>query len=268
MTAQLSVLPNDHVPYEVLFECDDYAVINKPPGVITQPSGPEERSSLLNGLFSQWGYRLQNLGKKRDFGLLHRLDRGTSGLLMIGLTAQGYDALRAMFERRELNKEYWAVVSGHMSPSQGVCSLAIKEEREGRRKRALTFKQPGRGAQHALTLYKTLSRGALSLESGRAEVSLVACRIETGRLHQIRAHMSALGHPVLGDFDYGGASALNRHTRDVQRDALALHAVRLSFTCPLTHQARSFIAPPSEFFKELTRDAQLSLKKGSNGRGS
>ena len=264
MSPQLSVTPNPAVTFDVLYECEGYAVINKPSGLITQPRDEQARDTLLNGLFSRWGSRLQNLGKRRDFGLLHRLDRGTSGLLVIGLSCEAYDQLRAQFESREVQKEYWAILSGRPEPSLGRCELWIREERRGNSKRAKTISPSAslerrRGAQRALTLYKVLARGEAPLTPPLA-TSLVACRIETGRLHQIRAHMSALGCPVIGDFDYGGASPVNKLARGLARGALGLHAVRLVITDPITGERRGFVAPPTEAFRRLSKALGLSLK--------
>lgn len=257
MSAQLSVYPNPRVPYEVLHEEEGFAILHKPSGVVTQPGVGHDRDALLNGLFARWGARLQNLGKRRDYGLLHRLDRGASGLVAVGLTAAGYDHLRAQFEARAVQKEYWAVVHGH-PPAAGRCAWPIEEARVGGKKRALVRREEGaRGAQEALTLYRVLATGA----SPRGDAAaLVACRIETGRLHQIRAHLSALGHPLVGDHDYGPLTALNADHRARERGALALHAVRLRLAHPATSEPRAFVAPPPPHFRALC--AALGLRLG------
>ena len=261
MSAQLSLLPNPRVPYEVLHEEEAFAIINKPSGVVTQPGVGHERDALLNGLFARWGARLQNLGKRRDFGLLHRLDRGASGLVAVGLSAEGYDHLRAQFEAREVQKEYWAVVHGRPAPPAGRCDWPIEEARLEGRKRALVRRgaRAGEGAQRALTLYRVIAEGR---DARGAPVALVACRIETGRLHQIRAHLSALGHPLVGDHDYGPLTPLNAEHRARARGALALHAIRLRFTDPATGAARSFVAPPPEHFRALCADLGLRVGEG------
>jgi len=261
MSAQLSVHPNPAIRFEVIYETDELAVISKPADLITQPRDLTAQNTLLNGLFSRWGTKLQNLGKRRDFGLLHRLDRGTSGLLVIGLERHSYDDLRAQFEAREVQKEYWAIVRGSLSPQRGRCDDWILEVKRSGSKRARVIKARApreQGAQPALTLYKTLSQGA-SPVAGSVDASLIACRIETGRLHQIRAHMSALGHPVMGDFEYGGANELNRLARKISRGALGLHAVRLSVREPSTGLHRSFVAPPPESFQRFARALELKV---------
>ncbi len=115
---QLSVTPNPKVTYDVLYEDQDILMVNKPSKVVTQPGVGHDRDALLNGLFVSWGKSLQNLGKKRDYGLLHRLDRGTSGVVVIGLSIAGYEGMRALFRERGLRKNYCAIVHG-VTPSEG-----------------------------------------------------------------------------------------------------------------------------------------------------
>jgi 23S rRNA pseudouridine1911/1915/1917 synthase len=265
MSAHLSVPPNPRVPYEVIHTSRHFAIINKPSGVVTQPGIGHERDALLNGLFHRWGAQLQNLGKRRDFGLLHRLDRGASGLIAIGLTPEGYDHLRAQFEQRDIHKEYWAVIHGHPKERAGHCDWPIEELRREGKKRALVRRgpHPHPTAQPALTLYRVLSTGRAPNGDPAA---LIACRIETGRLHQIRAHMSALGHPIIGDHDYGPLTPLNIAHRERARGALALHAIRLKITDPTTHTLTTFIAPPPPHFKALC--AALDLSVGDTTRAA
>lgn len=266
MSSQFSIHPSTSVHFEVIYECEDFIVINKPPGLTTQPHDFQAHNTLLNGLFSRWGKQLQNLGKKRDFGLLHRLDRGTSGLLIVALTPTVYDALRSQFEERSIQKEYWAIIDGIPSPTQGRCQFWIREERHGSSKRAKVLVSPKasfQGAQPACTLYKVITH-AQTTDLSTKYVSLIACRIETGRLHQIRAHMSTLGHPIMGDFDYGGANELNRLARKIERGTLGLHAIKLNIYNPCTQKRCSFIAPPSLGFRRFTQRLGLSLKPVSS----
>src|SRR3954471_23021371 len=110
--AQFTIEPNENITFKVKYEDEDVVVVTKPARVVTSPGLGHERDSLLNGLFAKYGTKLQNLGKIRDFGLLHRLDRDTSGLVILALRGQAYDRLREVFEQREVGKYYWAVVRG------------------------------------------------------------------------------------------------------------------------------------------------------------
>lgn len=137
MPPQYSVSPNPRVPFEICYEDEHLIVLNKPASIVTQPGAKHTYDTLLNGAFDRWGNQLQNLGKKRDFGLLHRLDRGTSGLVIIALTPQSYDGMRALFETRNVKKRYWTLVSGHVQNLSGVCDSPILERRVNGKKQAV-----------------------------------------------------------------------------------------------------------------------------------
>jgi 23S rRNA pseudouridine1911/1915/1917 synthase len=213
MKMDFSVAPNPAVPYRLAYADDHVLVVDKPAGVVTEPGKKHAHDSLLNGLFTVYGRFLQNLGEQRDWGLLHRLDKDTSGLVIVALRNRAYDALRAQFEDRRIQKVYWALVAGQPRPAQGVSQKPIAELL-GTRKRAVIR----RDGQPAITAYRTLA------SSGG--VSLVEARPKTGRLHQIRVHFAELGCPVLGETIYGERSSLPRVPR------LCLHAAQLSFVHP------------------------------------
>ncbi|MFN3200321.1 MAG: RluA family pseudouridine synthase [Bradymonadia bacterium] len=242
---QLSVHPNPRVPLEVVYEGPHFLVVSKPSGVVTQPGVGHTRDTVLNGLFARYGKALQNLGKSRDFGLLHRLDRPTSGLLVVGLSIEGYDGLRQQFAKRTLLKEYVALVHGGPRPSKGVERTPIREIRRDGRKQAQVGEHPR--AEPAETRYEIVSRAR--------GVSLVQCRIKTGRLHQIRAHMAHRGSPVVGDREYGRRGELDRRFARSSKRAFFLHAGTLGFTDPVTGRGVQFNAPLPEthlkFLEEL-----------------
>lgn len=218
--SQLSVRPNKNVPFNVLAESNGYLAVEKPAGVATQPGIKHSHDTLLNGLFAQYGHELQNLGKKRDFGLLHRLDLAVSGVLLVGRTVDAYDYLRGLFERRAIEKNYVCLVHGTLK-GKGVISHPIREVRMKGEKTAQIGPHPR--AKEARTEFK-------SMESAGG-VSLVECTIPTGRLHQIRVHMASLGHPVVGDFKYGRRTGLDK---SLGRGRIALHASSIGFIPPHT----------------------------------
>lgn len=230
MTA-FSIQPNDEVTFKVHFEDEHLAVVTKPPHVVTQPGLGHEGDSLLNGLFSRWGPRLQKLGQARDFGLLHRLDRETSGVLVVALSAKAYDGLRTSFESREVRKYYWAFVHGTPDPAQGVIRKPIAESAGRTLDTPAPVRRSGKpgpkklarissGGKPAVTAYRTLSTGPLG--------SLVECRPVTGRLHQVRVHLESIGCPILGDGLYAPRGVAAGSGR------LALHSHRIVFTHPIT----------------------------------
>ncbi len=223
-----AVYPNAAVPFDIVFEDAHLLVVNKPAGVVTQPGKGHLRDALLNGLYARYGNLLNNVGPRRDFGLLHRLDRDASGLLVVAMRPNAYDALRANFAERTIEKDYLVMVAGNIQPPSGMIQARLKEIVAGDKKKVLITAQ----GQEAVSEYKVLAQGP------KAALALV--RIKTGRLHQIRAHMMFRGHPVLGDTLYGtddlarcGAPAAPR---------LALHAARLGFTHPETGEWQSFTA--------------------------
>lgn len=224
--AQLSIEPNERVQYKIRYQSEHVLVIEKPAHLVTQPGIGHERSSLLNGLFAEFGPKLQQLGKDRDFGLLHRLDKETSGLVVVALTAQAYDMLRDQFELRAVRKFYWAIVKDRPKGNSGVIRKPIAEfqgtptadKRERSGGRTLKLARISSAGKPALTAFRLISEGAAG--------SLVECRAVTGRLHQVRVHMASIGCPILGDQYYAPSSVRALGSR------LALHAHRVAFPDP------------------------------------
>jgi len=220
--ATLSIEPNDRVTFKVRYEDQDVMVVGKPAGVVTTPGLGHEADSLLNGLFARMGNRLQNLGKQRDFGLLHRLDRDTSGLVIVALSTGAYDALREAFEQRTVEKYYWAVTRNVPKRAQGVIRRPIAEY-EGKTPGDTRVKKLARvssAGKPALTAYRTLSASNTG--------ALLECRAVTGRLHQVRVHLESIGCPIYGDAFYSRTAPREGAHR------LALHAHRLAYSHPIT----------------------------------
>src|SRR5271170_4041915 len=231
------LIPNPDVPFEVVHADADLLVIAKPVGVVTQPGLGHARDSLLNGLFSKYGPKLKNLGVRRDWGLLHRLDRFSSGLLLVGLTPSAYDSLREDFQNRKIEKEYLTIVQGRPNPAQGVVQARLKEIHTGVKKVIIS-----RSGQEAISAYRTLAFSGSS--------ALVAVNIKTGRLHQIRAHMMFLGTPVLGEDIYAldKEKSLGKGPNAKREPHIYLHSWRLGFKHPLQRKWCEFIQPPPADF--------------------
>ncbi len=212
----LSVTPNPEITFKLRYEDAELAVVEKPARVVTQPGKGHDTDSLLNGLFSRWGKQLQNLGAARDFGLLHRLDRMTSGLLVVALRRDAYDALREAFEKRKVSKFYWAVCGKAPKGETGVIKRPIQEtEPRGNETKTARISSAGKASVTAYRLLSVSERGAL-----------IEARPLTGRLHQVRVHLDSIGCTVLGDDVYGPKALAGMAPR------LALHAHRLAFTHP------------------------------------
>jgi 23S rRNA pseudouridine1911/1915/1917 synthase len=211
----LSIEPNERITYGVAFEDEHLLVVEKPARVVTLPGKGHDTDSLLNGLFARHAGELQNLGKQRDFGLLHRLDKDASGLLIIARTVEAYDKLRASFESGDIRKYYWALVRGSPNRPKGLIKKPILEETSV--KKLARVSQAGKPA---VTAYRVLQSAAAG--------SLLECRTITGRLHQLRVHLKSISCPIYGDRFY----APDPVARGAPR--LALHAHRIAFSHPIT----------------------------------
>src|SRR4051812_42684627 len=215
--------------------------------MVTQPGKGHAGDSMLNGLFAlrggTMGKILHNLGERRDFGLLHRLDRDTSGLLVVAKSPNAYDQLRRDFEARKIDKEYLAITAGIPKPKQGVIQARLKESQilnadgHGSTKKSVISRQ----GQEAISAYRVLSDNT----GGKVPVpaALVHVTIKTGRLHQIRAHMMFLNCQVLGD-DLYAAPTPAFNIKDFPRPPrLSLHAYRLGFKHPATEKWTHYVSP-------------------------
>lgn len=227
----LSIEPNDRITYKVRYQDEHLLVVGKPAGVVTTPGLGHEKDSLLNGLFANLGSTLQNLGKQRDFGLLHRLDRDTSGLVIVALAPHVYDALRAAFETRSIEKFYWAVCKAAPKTPKGVIRRPIAEfdgkvPGDTRTKKLARISSAGKPALTAYRVIAATNNGAL-----------LECRAVTGRLHQVRVHLESIGCAILGDGFYATGAFRTAAPR------LALHAHRIAFEHPVTGERVDVRAP-------------------------
>jgi 23S rRNA pseudouridine1911/1915/1917 synthase len=219
--AETHITPNPRVTFRVLHEDDHLLVVEKPPRVVTAPGVGHQHDTLLNGLFARYGERLRQMGVARDHGLVHRLDRDTSGVMAVALSHEAYEGVRGQFEQRRVRKFYWAVTIKAPDPSEGVIRRPIEEvlSRKDRYTSERTAR-PSASGKPAVTAYRVLAASELG--------AVVEARPVTGRLHQIRVHLSMIGAAVLGDPVYGSHRSRGASAR------LALHAHRLHLSHPVT----------------------------------
>jgi 23S rRNA pseudouridine1911/1915/1917 synthase len=233
--------PQD-IPLEVLFEDEDLLVMNKPPGLVVHPSAGHEENTLVNALLHHCAGQLSGIGGVSRPGIVHRLDKETSGCLVIAKNDPTHLALSAQFAGRQVKKIYHAIVCGEVAPQSGEIRAAIARHPTHRKRMAVT---DGSGRE-AWTSYRVLKR--------LREATLVEARLHTGRTHQVRVHFKHLGFPLVGDTTYGNRQ--NKRLAELTGySALRqmLHAQELEFIHPRTGTAMRFQAPWPEDVKEALR---------------
>lgn len=237
--------PDPTVVVPVVHADADVVVVDKPAGLVVHPGAGHARGTLVQGLLARYP-ELADLptGTGTDParpGIVHRLDRGTSGLLVVALTSDAYRLLVAQLAERTVSRRYLSLVHGHVEASAGVVDAPIG--RSARTPTRMTVSDRGRPAR---TRYQVLER----LGVGSAAVTLLEAELETGRTHQVRVHLAAIGHPVVGDEAYrgGGRSTVSTLVRPF------LHAGRLAFTHPRSGRPATFEVPlPGDLVDELRR---------------
>ena len=231
----------EKIPFGVIYEDGAILIVNKPAGLVVHPGAGNETGTLVNALVGSRRNLSDTAGNDRP-GIVHRLDKETSGLLVVAKTNRAHRALSKAFSSREVHKEYVAIVRGRIDRAEGRVEKPVG--RDSRQRQKMTTSSP-LYARDALTHYKVEERFTQS--------TLLSLRPVTGRTHQIRVHMLAIGHPVLGDGAYG--------RKDGQR--LALHARKIAFEHPITKKNMAFEAPLPEDFKQRIREERARSKPES-----
>jgi 23S rRNA pseudouridine1911/1915/1917 synthase len=239
-------MPNARLRLEIAYESDSVVIVNKAPGMVTEPGASHRNDSVLNALVARYGGKLLRLGERRDYGLLHRLDRQTSGCVACALSPEAYDEIRAEFEARRVEKRYLAIVRGRMKPGAERVERNLLEQRVASAEGTRLVSVIDKAGKHAATTFEVLATSATH--------SLVACVPETGRLHQIRVHLAYLGFPISGDPIYTRGAQLLPSTK-AQEESLGLHAWMLGFA--FGPQRVETHATPSRKFLELAADCGL-----------
>lgn len=215
------------IAFDVMGESQDWIVVNKPVGLVTHPGAGNWSGTLLNGLL----YRYPELAQVARAGIVHRLDKDTSGLLVVARNEVAQTHLVRQLQARTMGREYLALAHGRML---GVGTVDRPIGRDPRVPVRMAVERPS-APKAAITHYALMRVG----EYHDSNISQVSCRLETGRTHQIRVHLASLGHPLLGDTQYGG-----RIIGDANRQML--HAFQLRFEDPTSGEEVDFIAPPAE----------------------
>ncbi|MBM3253971.1 MAG: RluA family pseudouridine synthase [Candidatus Omnitrophica bacterium] len=226
-----SALEPQNIPLDIVFEDEAIVIINKPAGMIVHPTGKQRQSTLVNALLFHTRVLSSRAGIEKP-GIVHRLDKDTSGLIVIAKTDYAHNRLAKQFKERSVYKEYIAFVRGVVSQEEGFIEAPISRSHTDRKKMCISFSTD----KQALTKYKVIER--------LNNITMLMVFPKTGRTHQIRVHLAYIGHPILGDLRYGGSSLMKRQ---------ALHAKTIGFKHPLSEKY-------VEFTSKLPPDMECFLK--------
>lgn len=237
---ELTVLPED-IPLDILYEDDDLLVVNKPKNMVVHPAAGHTSGTLVNAVLYHCRGSLSGINGVLRPGIVHRIDKDTTGALLVCKSDFAHQALAEQLKAHTITRRYRAVVSGNIREDSGTVNAPIGRHPVYRKKMAVNEKN----GKEAVTHFTVLEHFR--------NACLIECVLETGRTHQIRVHMSSIGHPLLGDELYGSA----KNPWNLQGQAL--HAMILGFIHPRTGRYMEFCAPIPEYFEELVH----KLRAGS-----
>lgn len=260
----------ENIALDILYEDDDLIVINKPAGLVVHPGNGNWDGTLVNALIYHCGDSLSGIGGIKRPGIVHRLDKDTSGVLVVAKNDHAHRHLSAQFADHgltgNLKRAYLALVWGAPPRPAGTIDAHLARSHRDRTRQAVVS-DTRQDARHAVTHFTVLERFSPQ-EDATALASLVECQLETGRTHQIRVHMTHIGHPLIGDMDYGGAfrtkankldeplkTTVNKFSRQ------ALHAYLLEFSHPADERLMQFNTPPPADMQELLEQFRLYTDK-------
>lgn len=218
-----------NIPLDIVYEDDDVLVVNKPQGMVVHPAPGHPNHTLVNALM--YHAPLSSINGELRPGIVHRIDKDTSGLLMVAKTDRAHRSLTAQLKEKSNLREYVALVHGVIKENEGTIDAPLARSPKDRKKQAVVV-----GGRHAVTHFRVLKR--------YQHYTLVACRLETGRTHQIRVHMKYINHPLAGDSLYGPRKTLPGHGQ-------YLHARLLGFEHPVTGEEMVFTASLPDYFEQM-----------------
>ena len=229
---EVEILPED-IPLDILYEDSDVIVVNKPQGMVVHPAPGHTSGTLVNALMFHCGDDLSGINGEKRPGIVHRIDKDTSGVLMIAKNDMAHQSLAAQLAEHSITRKYNAVVYNGFNEDEGTVDQPIGRNPQDRKKMAVTQKH----SRHAVTHYRVIER--------MEKFTLIEAQLETGRTHQIRVHMTYIGHPLLGDPVYGPKK------QPISLEGQALHARVLGFIHPRTGEYMEFEAPLPPYFEAL-----------------
>ena len=232
--ADIPLVPQD-IPLDVVYEDGDVIVVNKPRGLVVHPAPGHPDGTLVNALLYHCGDTLSGIGGEKRPGIVHRIDKDTSGLIIAAKNDAAHLALSAQLSDHSLCREYEAVVRGRLREDSGTIDAPIGRHPTDRKRMAVTQK----ASRSAVTHWEVIAR--------YGGYTHIRCRLETGRTHQIRVHMAYIGHPLLGDFTYGAPSP------DKGLEGQCLHARHLRFVQPTSGELVELETPLPDYFQEVLK---------------
>jgi 23S rRNA pseudouridine1911/1915/1917 synthase len=229
------------IALDLVYEDDHLLVVDKPAGMVVHPAAGNYDGTLVNALLHHCAGRLSGIGGVARPGIVHRIDKDTSGLLVVAKTDVAHEGLAAQFARHSIDRRYQAIVGGIPNPSSGKVDAPLARSSVNRQKMAIVDGDRGKRAVTHYAMVRPLR-----------EAALVECRLETGRTHQVRVHMTSLGHPLIGDPVYGRTRPAHRELlKRLNFERQALHAAELGFIHPVSRENLSFKSAVPSDMQEL-----------------
>lgn len=223
----------ENIPLDIVYEDSDLLVVNKPRGMVVHPAPGNYSGTLVNALLYHCKDSLSGINGVLRPGIVHRIDKDTSGLLIVAKNDKAHIGLAEQIKEHSFTREYNAVVCGHLREYEGTVCAPIGRNPKDRKKMCVTENN----SKNAVTHYKVINE-----YEGYSHISL---RLETGRTHQIRVHMAYIGHPVAGDFVYGNDK------KSAYLNGQCLHAIKIGFVHPITNEYLEFNSELPDYFKEF-----------------
>ena len=233
-------LEPQEIPLDIIYEDNDIIVINKPKGLVVHPGNGNPDHTLVNAVMAKCKGSLSGIGGKIRPGIVHRLDKDTSGLIIVAKNDKAHIGLSEQLKNKEIKKTYIALVRGNIQENEATIQMPIGRSTKDRKKMAVTKK-----GKEAITHFKVLKR--------YGKYTLLEVKIETGRTHQIRVHMAEIGHPVVGDMVYSNGK------NEFGIEGQMLHAKQLEFKHPITQKEIKLIAPLPKYFEEILGQLETVL---------
>ena len=230
----------ENIPLDIVYEDDYLLIVNKPKGMVVHPAAGNPTGTLVNALLYHCGTSLSGINGVIRPGIVHRIDKDTSGLLAVAKTDAAHVSLAEQISSHSFGRRYEAIINGHLRDESGTVDAPIGRHPVDRKKMAIV-----KSGKPAVTHYSVVSH----LE----KADHIALQLETGRTHQIRVHMASLGHPLLGDTVYGGGKSRFEVTHASLLSGQCLHAKTISFVHPITGQFMKFDSALPEYFTECLR---------------